>query len=139
MTYDRFGPGSGGRGRRRAADARPPLPPLTRLLRQAFAAPEDPDYWDRLEARIMAGVRRHASATPADRWAAAFNAWTHAGVAAAGIAALAAGLAAWSTHDTGSRVAYETVLEMPTVPVQTDTRFIDVSEQEATVRYVFSH
>jgi hypothetical protein len=139
MTDDRVGPGSRGWGRRRAADPGRSLPALTRLLRQAFATPEDPAYWERLEARIMAGVRRHASATPADHWAAAFNAWTRAGVAAAGIAALAAGLAAWSTRDTGSRVAYETVLDMPTAPVQTDTRFIDVSEQEATVRYVFSH
>jgi hypothetical protein len=115
-------------------------PSVARLLREIYAAPSDPRYWDRLEARIVAGVRQHAVAGAWDAWAAAFGAWARAGLAAAGLAVLASGVAAWTSHDTESRVAYETVLDVrPPVPVLSDTRFIDVSEREATARYVFSH
>lgn len=119
---------------------RRPTPLLTRLLRDAFAAPTDPRYWDRLEVRIMAGVRWHARGGSAERWASAFSAWARAGMAAAGVAAVAAGAAAWSTRDTAARVAYETVVDVPaSLPVQLGSRIINVSEQEATIRYVFSH
>lgn len=119
---------------------RPATPALVlRLLRDAYASPDEPAYWDRLEARIMTRLQ------PAPDWAhggwpAAFATWARAGVAAACAAALAAGLAAWTSRNTEARVAYETVLEGPTaVPVLTNSRYIDVSEREATERYVLSH
>lgn len=131
-------------------------PAVTRLLREEHTPPDDPRYWGLLEMRIMDGIRRSAVAQPGDPtasavthpsgnrgsagWSAAFSAWARAGVAAAGIAAFAAALAAWSTNTTETRIAYQTVVDVPgTVPIQADTRFINVSEQEATDRYVFSH
>jgi hypothetical protein len=112
---------------------------IERLLREEYMAPSDPKYWDQLEARIMARVHPTAG-RPASRWPAAFRIWARAGLAAAGVAAVAAGVATWSTRNTAGRIAYETVLDVPSgIPVPSDTRFIDVSEQEATVRYVLSH
>jgi len=73
-------------------------------------------------------------------WQAAFSVWARAGLAAACAAAIAAGVAAWSSRNMEARVAYETVLDGPTdVPVLSDSRFLNVSEQEATARYVLSH
>jgi len=126
---------------RRPADGRSPTAALvSRLLRDAYAVPDDPAFWDRLEARIMASVEPPAPRWAVIGWSAAFRVWARAGVAAACAAAVAAGVAAWTRHNTEARVAYETVLAGPTaVPVLADTRFINVSEQEATARYVLSH
>ncbi len=134
------------------------------LLRELYAAPEDPAYWDRLESRIMARVMPMAARTAGGAWTvarrvgvetggrvrdhavaiggwpAAFRAWARAGLAVACAAVLAAGMAAWASRTTEARVAYETVLDEPSaVPVLADTRFINVSEREATARYVLSH
>jgi hypothetical protein len=127
--------------RRDGAGARLPSgPSLTRLLREVYAAPEDDNYWARLEARIMAGVRSQAGRSGIDGWAAAFHAWARAGLAAACVAAVAGGITAWSGRDMEARVAYEAVVDVPTPAVmQSDSRFINVSEREATGRYVFSH
>jgi hypothetical protein len=127
--------------RRGGAGGRLPSgPSLTRLLREAYASPDDPHYWSRLEARIMAGVRNQTGRGAADGWAAAFHAWARAGLAAACLAAVAGGVAAWSGRDMEARVAYEAVVDVPTpAVVQSDGRFINVSEREATGQYVFSH
>ena len=132
-------------GRRGAPGGRLPSgPSLTRLLREVYASPDDVHYWNRLEARIMAGVRGQAGrgtiGGAIDGWAAAVHAWARAGLAAACLAAVAGGIAAWTGRDTEARVAYEAVVDVPTpAVVQSDSRFIDVSEHEATGRYVFSH
>jgi hypothetical protein len=113
---------------------------LERILREAYTAPSDPKYWDQLEARIMSRVQQPGAGRALRGWPAAYRSWARAGLAAAGVAAVAAGLATWTTRNTAGRIAYETVLDVPTaIPVQADRRFIDVSEQEATVRYVLSH
>jgi len=113
---------------------------LERLLREAYAPPADAAYWDELETRIMARVQPVAGRRPGSVWTAGFGVWARAGMAAACAAAVAAGLATWSINKTEARVAYETVLDVrPALPVQSDTRFIDVSDQEATSRYVLSH
>jgi hypothetical protein len=113
---------------------------LERLLREAYAAPADAAYWDELETRIMARVQPIVGRRPVTVWTAGFGVWARAGMAAACAAAVAAGLATWSINKTEARVAYETVLDVrPALPVQSDTRFIDVSDQEATSRYVLSH
>jgi hypothetical protein len=130
-----------GRFRRSGSNGGRPAGPalMLRLLRDAYAAPEDPAYWDRLEARIVARLHP-AQGWTMDAWSAAFGAWARAGLAAACAAVLAAGLAAWTSRNTEARVAYETVLEgSAAVPVITNSRFINVSVQEATERYVLSH
>ena len=127
--------------RRRSGLGRSPSSALVaRLLQESYAAPDDPAYWDHLEARIMGRLPQPAAAWAVTGWPTAFRAWANAGLAAACAAAVAAGVAAWTSHNTEARVAYETVLEGPTaVPVLADTRFINVSEREATARYVLSH
>jgi hypothetical protein len=126
--------------RRRPAGPRSPSTALVSwLLRDAYAPPDDPAFWDRLESRIMA-VAQPAPTWSGGGWPAAFRAWARAGLAAACAAAAAAGVAAWTSHATEARVAYETVLDRSAAdPVLADTRFINVSEQEATARYVLSH
>lgn len=126
--------------RRPAGAGRSPTSALvSRLLRDVYAPPEDPAFWDRLEARVMAAAQP-APLWSGSRWPAAFRAWARAGLAAACAAAAAAGVAAWTSHATEARVAYETVLDRSAAdPVLADTRFINVSEQEATARYVLSH
>lgn len=130
-----------GRRHERSRSGRSPTGALvTRLLRDVYGTPEDPAFWERLEERIMARVPTSAPAWSGGGWAAAFRVWARAGVAAACAAALAAGVAAWTSRNTEARVAYETVLDRPTAdPVLADSRFINVSEQEATARYVLSH
>jgi hypothetical protein len=124
----------------RARRAAPPTQTaLERLLRDAYAPPDDPAYWDHLEVRIMARVQRGTGRRPVRGWQAAFTVWARAGVAAACAAAAAAGVATWSIHKTEGRVAYESVLGVAQLPVQSQTRFIDVSDHEASVRYVLSH
>jgi hypothetical protein len=126
-------------GRRRGGVRTPTTALVSRLLRDAYAAPDDPAFWDRLEARIMAAAQP-ASTWSGGGWPAAFRAWARAGLAAACAAAAAAGVAAWTSHATEARVAYESVLNRSAAdPVLADTRFINVSEQEATARYVLSH
>jgi hypothetical protein len=125
---------------RRRSNGRPPTSALvSRLLRDAYAAPQDPAFWDRLEARIMASVQP-APAWSANGWPAAFGAWARAGLAAACAAALAAGVAAWTSRNIEARVAAESVLDREyAVPVFADSRFINVSERDASARYVLSH
>ena len=124
---------------RRRSNGRPPTSALvSRLLRDAYAAPQDLAFWDRLEARIMASVQP-APAWPSSGWSAAFRSWARAGLAAACAAALAAGVAAWTSRNIEARVAYESVLDREyAVPVLADSRFINVSEREASARYVLS-
>ena len=125
---------------RRRSNVRPPTSALvTRLLRDAYAAPDDAAFWGRLEARIMAKVQP-APIWTSNGWSAAFRSWGRAGLAAACAAAIAAGVAAWTSRNTEARVAYQSVLDREyAVPVLADSRFINVSEQEATARYVLSH
>jgi len=134
-----------GRGRGMRVEARALSARLTGLLRDAYSPPDDPRYWDDLQARIMARVQpglaaARVSAGVRAGWGMAFSAWARAGLAAACLAAVAAGIAAWHSRTTEARVAYETVLGGPAaVPTLNATRFINVSEQEATEVYVISH
>ena len=125
---------------RRRSNGRPPTSALvSRLLRDTYALPQDQAFWDRLESRIMSNVQP-MPVWSSIGWPAAFRAWARAGLAAACAAALAAGVAAWTSRNIEARVAYESVLDREyAVPVFADSRFINVSEREASARYVLSH
>jgi hypothetical protein len=110
---------------------------VTRVLRDLYAPPADPAYWEALEHRIMARVDEEA--TP---WWATFGRWTRAGVAAAALALVASGLAATvATRAAEVRVAYEGILgdTIPTTSYERASRMAGISEVEASFQYVISH
>lgn len=97
----------------REPDAREAVPPaaepVARQFRALYAAPEDPRYWDGLEARIVAAVRGGAAATgavtgavtgamravpaAAVEWWHALARWARPALAAAGVTLAVAGAA----------------------------------------------
>lgn len=80
-------------GERRSFET-PADPEVTALLRRTYAAPDAPDYWDTLEARVMARVRQAAGP---ETWWGVIAGWRNAGLVAATLALLF----------TGALVAYE--------------------------------
>jgi hypothetical protein len=108
------------------------VPPLAlraaRVLRDEHGGPIDPGYWEALERRIMARIagagrpiRLVESAMGANgvidlwsAWGSAFRAWARAGVLAASIAVLGAGVTLWRTRQLDTRTTYEMVLASPT-------------------------
>jgi hypothetical protein len=60
---------------------------VTALLRAAYAAPSDDNYWQSFEKRVMARINESAPVA----WWAVFSEWRQAGVIAATIALLLAG------------------------------------------------
>lgn len=122
-----FGP-----SRRRPRDGRPShgADDLTRTLRDEYATPEEPRYWDALEARIVAAVRdgaARASATTtgafravpavAVEWWHALARWAQPGLAAAGVAlVIAAGVfidARATAAASRAHSAFQDVLDAP--------------------------
>ena len=127
MTNDRF---------------RPRLEPdndLTRGLRSLYAQPTEQSYWDQLEAKILARVSAEgAGPTDIGQWWVFFGDWVKPAVVAAGIAALAAGLALYQAELADHTAAFEAAWEVaPEVPVQTATS--TSAAREATLRYVISY
>ncbi|HEX5830574.1 MAG TPA: hypothetical protein VFY16_06310 [Gemmatimonadaceae bacterium] len=83
---------------------------ITRELRALYAPPADVAYWDGLEARILRHLRE-----PALEWWTVLNGWARLGAAAAVIAALAAGLLAARARTEQSQVAWQSLVDEPTV------------------------
>lgn len=105
---------------------------VTRALREMYAAPTDPGYWDRLEARVLARI-----AADAEAWWSPFGGWVRVGVVAAGIAAIAIGAALSRARQVEAHVAYERVVETPrTLGEQIATETTGLPVREATLRYV---
>ena len=108
---------------------------VTSALRQHYAAPADPGYWDALERRVMARVTGDAGA-----WWLVFGGWVRAGLVAAGLTALVAGAALWQMRTTEARVAYEAVIHEPATTAELAGSARRAStEREATLRYLISH
>jgi hypothetical protein len=83
---------------------------ITRELRALYAPPADAAYWEGLEARILRRLRE-----PALEWWTVLSGWARLGAAAAVIAALAAGLLAARARTEQSQVAWQTLIDQPTV------------------------
>jgi hypothetical protein len=115
-------------------------------LAQIYAAPSDPAYWSDLQVRILSRV---ADSDPGMWWV-FLGRWSRAGVVAAALALMAAGVASVMTQQREELFAEENVLDagMPVVTapntnlaVTTFERvssMVGVSEDEAAVRYVLS-
>jgi hypothetical protein len=107
---------------------------ILRTLKAEVAAPRDPGYWTGLEAKIMARVASE------DDWSWAFRTWGRTWLAAAAVALVALCVTAWRERVTERQLAYETVVESrPSLPVQLRGRLADVSQHEATIRYVYGY
>jgi hypothetical protein len=105
------------------------------VLRAAYAAPDDHGYWRFLERRIMARISSEA----AREWWSYFPSWSRAGLAAAALALMVAGVATWQTSKAQERVAWqespETPNEMPVIESAGNER---ANRREATLRYLMS-
>jgi hypothetical protein len=109
---------------------------VLQAMRSLYSAPAE-SYWQGLESRIMARVTNTAG-----EWWSFFGGWTRMGLAAAGIAALAVGVAMARSRSAEARLAYEAVLDVPSalpVPAETVSLVPSTTTREATLRYVFSH
>lgn len=107
--------------------------PVIRALREAYAPPAGEGYWEALESSILSrvsGVERPA-------WWSPFRDWIPAGLAAAGIALLAAGIALYQPASDDSLVAYESAMsEAAPLPVRTLARTVGGGGREATLHFL---
>jgi len=104
-------------------------------LRAEYAAPAERSYWAFLERRIMARI----SADSAREWWSYFPAWSRAGLAAAALALLVAGVAAWQTRKAQERVAWHELLETPNeMPLIESAGADRTTRREATLQYLMS-
>jgi hypothetical protein len=112
-------------------------PALTRLLREHYAAPSDSDYWSGLEAAVMGRIRRGDS--PPAGILDLLAGWSRAGLIAAGVAGLIAGLAVSRVRQAEASVAYEAVFRdsSPAVAMQINASETK-SARDATLRYLIT-
>jgi hypothetical protein len=119
------------------------LPPAARrALRSMYAPPAGDDYWDGLEARVLARVRGARLAAP-DDWTAVLASWGRVGVAAAAAAALVAGVALAEarrrTDAQNARAVAVLVNEPAAVPAVAATGPDEGRAREATLQYLIAH
>ena len=110
---------------------------LTRAMRDAlrgmYSPPNDVRFWDALERKVLARIE----AEDAQAWWLPYEGWVRRGLIAAGLVAVAAGLALGRARNTEARIAYETIIETPrTLPQQLATKTADLPAREATLQYV---
>jgi hypothetical protein len=106
---------------------------LHAALRVEYNPPAADSYWAFLERRIMARITSEG----AREWWSYFPAWSRMGLAAAALALLAAGVAAWQTRKTQDLVAWQELLESPNeVPMIESAGGERTSRREATLRYL---
>lgn len=105
---------------------------VTRLLREVYASPDDPAFWNALEARILARV-----AAEGDAWWLPFQDWMRTGLVAAGILVAAVALTMVQLRTESRREALHTVIETPrTLAQQMATETTTLPDREATLRLV---
>lgn len=107
-------------------------------LRDIYAPPAQSGYWETLEARILARVRREGALA----WWTHFPDWMRAGVAAAAAAVLLVGLVWFQERRSEQRMAEERLLQplIDEVPVLVETMAEEPKRttRDATLRYVIS-
>ena len=109
---------------------------VTRMLREMYAPPADEGYWAALEASIMARVTGERGGS----WWTVVSGWVPAGVAAAAVACLVAGLALWQERAADRQLAYEQAIRgAAPASVQTVVRPSTMSERDATLQLVLSY
>lgn len=116
------------RGSAPPARSGPGDPTVTRALRDEYAPPADPAYWNGLEARVLAAVRQSAgrvagrAAAPLEWWQ-ALAGWGRPGlVAAAAVLFLTGVVTARATRatDAAPGASFRELLGLPAVAVPAD-------------------
>jgi len=114
-------------------------------MQQIYAAPDDPAYWSDLQVRILARI---ADSDPGLWWV-FLGKWSRAGVVAAALALMAAGIAsvvtqqaddafAYSVLDDGMPVVTAPSVTVPGTTLERVSSMVGLTENEAAVRYVLS-
>lgn len=108
-----------------------------RVLRSIYTSPDDHDYWEGLESRIMSRVTSGAA-----EWWSFFGGWTRVGLLAAGVAGLIVSYAAYRGHAEEQRMASLAVMQASeSVRAEVETAALlpgGTTTRDATLRYVFS-
>lgn len=108
---------------------------LRAALRVEYGLPAESSYWAFLERRIMARITSEGTR----EWWSHFPAWSRAGLAAAALALLAAGVAAWQTRKAQDLMAWQELLESPSeMPVIESAGGERARQREATLRYLIT-
>ncbi|MGH7712030.1 MAG: hypothetical protein ACREOG_12140, partial [Gemmatimonadaceae bacterium] len=105
--------------------------------RDIYAPPADPGYWETLEARILARVRREGRMV----WWAHFPDWMRAGLVAAAAAIMLVGMVWYQDRRSDQRMAEERLLQplIDEVPVLVESMAEEPRRtRDATLRYVIS-
>jgi hypothetical protein len=107
---------------------------LHTALRAEYSPPAA-SYWAFLERRIMARISTEGTR----EWWSHFPAWSRAGLAAAALALMVAGVAAWQTRKAQDRIAWQELLESPgEMPIIESAGGERESRREATLRYLIT-
>jgi hypothetical protein len=109
---------------------------LTRELRAIVAAPTEQSYWDGLELRIQARIKRGREERA--WWVLSERAYQF-GLLAAGLTLIVAASVFLRERALERRMAYETVIESPSEMPQTFARRGLVPDRQATLRAVTDH
>ena len=108
---------------------------LYAALRAEYNQPSDSSYWAFLERRIMGRITSEG----AREWWSYFPAWSRAGLAAAALALLVAGVAAWQTRKAQDVAAWNELLESPNeMPIIESAGGERTRQREATLRYLIA-
>ena len=109
---------------------------VTHELRAIVAPPADPGYWDALERRILA--RLDQAQEEGRRWA--FSERTYRlGMIAAALVLIVAGSVWLRQRAVETRMAYESVIEVPGADQPVFARRNPLDERPATMRAVRGH
>jgi hypothetical protein len=107
------------------------------LLREVYAPPADPGYWERLEALILARVRREGHVA----WWAYFPDWVRTGLVAAAAALLLVGFIWFQDRRSDQRMAEQRLLQplIDEVPVLVESMADEPRRtRDATLRHIIS-
>lgn len=108
---------------------------LTSHLRAVYAAPADDAYWQGMEGRILGRL-----GVEGPTWWQVLGGWTRAGLIAAGIATIAAGLVALHSRQLEARAAYEIVLDAsPALPAPMAAAPIIPGERDRQLRDILDY
>ena len=108
---------------------------LNAALRVEYGAPGEGSYWAFLERRIMARITSEGTR----EWWSYFPSWSRVGMAAAALALLVAGVAAWQTRKAQDVAAWQELFDSPMeMPIIESAGGERTRQREATLRYLIT-